>query len=117
MTGKLAGLLVHVDGTAEVVWVPNDWRELNAAIGAFWGEVVRTAEPGLLLWVDEEGRLSGKPANVGLTGRLYPSVIAGDGLILAETGHPETYLASLTADDLARLSLWFAFDLPQTQTA
>lgn len=109
---KLTALLVRVDGTAEVLRLPNDWRKLNAAIGALWGEVVRTIEPGLLLWVDEEGRLTGKPLNAGLSLRLYPNVIAGDGLVLAETGHPESDLASLTPDDLARLSLWLAFDLP-----
>lgn len=112
MTGRLTGLLVHADGTAEVIRVPNDWRELNALIGASWGQVVRTIEPGLLLWIDEEGRLVEKPLNAGLSFRLYPSAIAGDGLILAETGHPESDLASLTADQLARLSLWFAFALP-----
>ena len=110
MTGeKVTGLLVRVDGRAEVLSVPADWRELNAIIGASWGEVVRTILPGVLLWVDDEGRLAHKPANAGISHRLYPAVITGDVFIVGETNDGESDVASLTEPQLAELASWFTF--------
>lgn len=109
MTATITGLLVKVTGRAEVLTVPSDWRELNAVIGAAWGEVVRTILPGVLLWVDDEGRLAHKPANAGVTHRLYPGVIAGDAFIVGQTDDSEADVASLTDRQLAELAAWFTF--------
>lgn len=114
MTGRIRGVLVHTDGRAEVLTVPADWRELNAVIGASWGQAVRTCLPGVLLWVDEEGRLNGRPVNRSLSHRLYLGVIAGTVLIVGETGEPESDVASLTDQQIAELEAWLIITEPAT---
>lgn len=58
-------LLVRVDGTTEVVDLDagDPATLIRGEIGCQWFEVVRVTSE-LYLWVDEEGRLAGKPPNL-----------------------------------------------------
>ena len=109
MSDTIRGLLVRASGPAELVTIPSDWRELNAIIGASWGQVVRTPIDGVVMWVDEEGRLARKTDNQLLSYRLYPGLICGDAFLVAEVKHPEPDTASLTDAQVEQLHAWIPF--------
>lgn len=105
---RVRGLLVRVDGTAELITVPNDFREINALIGAQWGEIVYTPVEGIILVVDEEGRVTNRPINPAAAD-LYPGVLCGDVFVTGQTLIPEPDIASLTDDQVELLRAWIPF--------
>lgn len=78
--------LIPTDPAVPVQLVDVPEKGLAAAVGGQWFELVRhpwLAERGLLLVVDEEGRLTGRPLNPRAS-RFHRHGIVGDALIVAE---------------------------------
>lgn len=107
-TDRIRGLLIKTTGEAELITVPNDFREINALIGAQWGEIVYTPVEGILLVVDEEGRVTNRPINHAAAD-LYPGVLCGDVFVAGQTLIPEPDIASLTDDQVELLHAWIPF--------
>jgi len=75
--------IIRTDGTTETIEVGNGYQDWNRAIDASMGQIIYL-DDGRELWMDEEGRLVGKPVNEAATDLAmsrygYPMV--GDAII------------------------------------
>jgi len=75
--------IIRTDGTTEIIEVGNGFEDWNKAIGARTGEIVYL-DDGRELWMDEEGRCTGRDINEAATDLAmsrygYPMV--GDAII------------------------------------
>lgn len=96
-------LLVPVHGPARIVSVDaGAYREWADLIGGKWIQHVHTPVEGLVMLVDEEWLLTGRPANVGVSRVLYPGLIFGDVLLGSEVPGIDGWdVGSLTPEHLA----------------
>lgn len=87
MSGKV--ILIPADTVKPIELAETDFtdaKELSTLIGAAWIEVVHRpwlSWSNLVMIVDEEGRLTGRPRNPRAE-VLYPGAIFGDVIICAE---------------------------------
>lgn len=102
-TATLTGLLIPAQGTPTLVEVENHWRTIAAAIGADYIETVYSdvaEEAGLVVVVDEWGRITGRRVNMPATLLLgHPTgPLVGDVLILGDADEEFTSIPQAAAD-------------------
>lgn len=129
---------LRIDPSGEISWididrVPYEWdpsldglnlHQIHAAIGCSCFEQVRTVLPGIVVLVDESGKLKSPPQRHNeLASRLYRGWllgmdnIAGPAIVCAlrPTGPlRELDLFPLNQTELAKLSLCLGAQLPET---
>ena len=86
MSDKLYGVLIHPDTTIELVETPGGAEEIHRLVGGYFENVYLPDVPvsDIVMSVDEEGKLKGKPVNILATvmyRNLYDFIV-GDALIL-----------------------------------
>ena len=85
MSDKLYGVLIHPDTTIELIETPGGAEEIHRLVGGFFENVYLPYFPvsDIVMSVDEEGKLKGKPVNI-LATLMYRNLydfIVGDALI------------------------------------
>lgn len=85
MTDKLFGVLIHPDTTIELVETPGGADEIHRLVGGFFENIYLPdfSVSDIVMSVDEEGKLKGKPVNILATvmyRNLYDFIV-GDALI------------------------------------
>lgn len=95
MGKQLTGLLVDPDGTVAEVTIDEDWQAIAKVIGSQWIERVHTSVDGVIMYVDEEGWMNKKVANL-LVDFLYAGIILGPAFIIAEAPDDDGELAEVS---------------------
>ena len=86
MADKHYGILIHPDTTIELVNTPGGADEIHRLVGGYFENVYlwSTFRCDVVMSVDEQGKLKGKPVNI-LATKIYNNLydfIVGDALIL-----------------------------------